>query len=214
MKSGLVILIALILIGGGFGNFLRYVEQKPDRAPDFSPIPIEGGGYFGVERRFSDLSYEILQADTTTLRRYSDQNGNLLWLFIAYFSSQKYGSQIHSPKHCLPGGGWRIDRIEPYRMQLADGHSLMVNRLLISERAQSQVMFYWFRTRSGTLRNEFGLKFDLMKNSLLLRPTDAAIVRLTLSIAPGENIEATTARATRFLDYYLDAINRALPFQD
>jgi EpsI family protein len=212
MKQQAIILAAVILIAGIFGNFLRFVEQMPDQPADFGKIPMSTDGYLAEEHRFSELSYDVLQADTTTLRRYIGPDGESLWLFIAYFSSQKYGSQIHSPKHCLPGGGWLIEHIEPYKLVLDNGPARDINRLIIAEADRKELMFYWFETRGGSIRNEFGLKFDLMKNSLVLRPTDAAIIRLTLAIEPGENIDAATARAVEYFNVFMPSITEALPF--
>ena len=84
----------------------------PEQGPQFDLIPFEKQEYYGTEKRFAETSYEILKADTTTLRIY-DGPSQRFWLFLAYFNSQEYGSQIHSPKHCLPGGGWQILRHEP-----------------------------------------------------------------------------------------------------
>lgn len=210
-RIALIVSIA-IFVAGGFGNYLRFSERRPDRAPDFSQIPLTSETYFGDERRFSEESYEVLQADTTTLRYYRTAGGQSHWLFIAYFSSQKYGSQIHSPKHCLPGGGWVIESLEPYQMQFPDGSTRDVNRLVIAEREKRQLMFYWFETRGGVIRNEFALKWDLMQNSLLLRPTDAAIIRLTVPMERGASLEKTTEAALTFLREFAPAISTSLPF--
>jgi EpsI family protein len=212
MKSKVIIVTVLLLAAGAFGNYLRFSERRPDRQAAFEVIPLESNGYVGQERRFSDESYEILKADTSTLRYYLGPDGERFWLFIAYFKSQRYGSQIHSPKHCLPGGGWRIQQIEPYRLSLPGGVTKEVNRLIIADRDQKQLMFYWFETRGGAIRNEFGLKYDLMRNSLLLRPTDAAIIRLTLPIAHGETIEAATTKAIDYFSAFYPSIAASLPF--
>lgn len=212
MKTGVILVTVLILIGGVAANYLRYVESQPDRPPTFDVIPMQESGYQGEERRFSRQSYEVLKADTSTLRVYSDPGGSPIWMFIGYFESQKYGSQIHSPKHCLPGGGWKITHLESYLLELSDGTSRDVNRVLATERGQHHVMFYWFETRSGSIRSEFGLKWDLMLNSLLGRPTDAAMVRINLSLVGGEDVEAGTARTLAFLETFLPAMERSLPF--
>lgn len=212
MKTKIVILIVLLLVAGAFGNYLRFSENRPDRYASFGVIPLESNGYVGQERRFSELSYEILKADTSTLRYYSGPDGESLWLFIAYFKSQKYGSQIHSPKHCLPGGGWKIQHIESFTLPLPGGITKQVNRLIIAEREQRQLMLYWFETRGGAIRNEFGLKFDLMRNSLLLRPTDAAIIRLTLPIVPGETVKTATDQAIKYFQTFYPSIETSLPF--
>ena len=118
----------VILLGGGAGNYFRYVERLPEHGPDFSRIPYRAGEYDGEERRFSDASYQILQADTSTLRVYHDRAGHRYSLFSAYFASQRYGSQVHSPKHCLPGGGWRIRSLEPFPVELPNRGRHIVNR--------------------------------------------------------------------------------------
>ncbi len=213
MRKIIFISSAIILIGGLIGNSLRFLEQSPERGALFDRIPFQLESYNGTEHWFSETSYEVLQADTSTLRRYVDQRGRSLWLFVAYFSSQKYGSQIHSPKNCLPGGGWKIKSTEPYHLTLHDGSSRMVNRLLIAENNKQQLMIYWFRTRGGNIRDEFELKWDLMKNALMLRPTDAAFIRITLPIE-GNNIEDAMKRSIEFLNQTISAIESALPFEN
>lgn len=212
MTRSILIACALLVIGGSFGNYLRYREAKPDSPPHFESIPYAADPFTGEEKRFEAYSYEILKADTTTLRVYRGGRGEIYWLFVAYFESQKYGSQIHSPKHCLPGGGWRIDLLEPFSLPLPDGGAKVINRLVIAEEEKRELMFYWFETRGGEIRNEFALKWDLMKNSLLLRPTDAAIVRLTTPFLPGENMAAATARGVAFMTTFYSSVEEALPF--
>jgi EpsI family protein len=203
--------LALIVFGGALGLFLRYYEVKADRGPEFTKIPLEFADYIGDERRFSEPTYDILKADTTTLRRYRDSAGNTYWLFIAYFKEQKYGSQIHSPRQCLPGGGWRIDSIDPYSLALSAGLTQPVNLLTIERQAAKQIMFYWFETRSGSIRGEFALKFDLVKNALLFRPTDAGFVRLTVQNADGD-IKSAKELGARFLRELETSLKTALPF--
>ncbi len=200
----------VIVLGGGLGNYLRFMETAPDHPPRFELIPYDVNGYSGVERRFDDRSYDVLGADTTTLRLYRDSTGRACWLFVAYFASQKYGSQMHSPKHCLPGGGWRIERIEPFDLTLPDGSARRIKRLVISLDNRKQAMFYWFQTRGGVITDEFTVKWDLMMNSLKLRPTDAAFVRLTLSAEDG--MEEATDRAVALLRALENPIQSALPF--
>ena len=214
MKRRILIVSLVILLGGICGNYLRFVETELERGPSFGEIPYETSNYTGEEHRFPEPSYKILLADTTTLREYHDNEGNPIWLFIGYFRSQEYGSQIHSPRHCLPGSGWKIRRHEPHVLRLRSGRIKVVNRLVITERQKKHLMFYWFETRSGTIRNEFALKWDLMKNSLLRRPTDAAFIRLNLPVTDSDGIEVATDRAIAFLNELCPAIRQSLPFSN
>lgn len=207
-----IIALVIILILGGFGSYLRSHQTDPDRPADFSLIPLETDKYFGTEHRFEEFAYEVLKADTSTLRQYRDNDGNSFWLFIAYFSSQKYGAQIHSPKHCLPGGGFKIINIEPYTVPLGDGNQLVVNRLLIANERRKELMLYWYETRSGVISKEFGLKLDLMKNSVRLLPTDAAICRITVPLSLNDDFDIATEKALEFIRDIYPSMSDALPF--
>lgn len=212
MKRAAVIAFVIILVGGAAGNSFRFFSANPSSGADFSAVPFDAQGYSGAEHFFDSVSYDVLKADTSTLRYYTDHDGRGYWLFVAYFESQKYGSQIHSPKHCLPGSGWRIESIGPYRFTLPGGAHRDVNRLVITDKVERQLMFYWFETRSGAIRNEFGLKFDLVRNSLTFSPTDAAIVRLTIPLENDDTVDSATQRAMKFLAIFFPDIERALPF--
>ena len=207
-----IVAAAVLMIFGGFGTYLRSHQDTPDRPSDFGLIPYEVGPYFGTEQRFEEYAYEVLKADTTTLRMYRTTEGDLYWLFIAYFSSQKYGAQIHSPKHCLPGGGYRIVSIEPFPLRLADGRTLAINRLLIASDRRKELMFYWYETRGGVITSEYGLKLDLMRNAVMLLPTDAAICRLTMPLDSDGDFNQATDRAVTYLRQIYPSIQTALPF--
>jgi EpsI family protein len=211
MKNRLTIVILIILIGGALGNALRFTEQKPERPAEFSGIPLQYGDYTGVEHQIADFADEILQADVTTLRDYITIEGRRTQLFVAYFGSQKYGSQIHSPKHCLPGGGWKINEAEPYKLNIPGFGSKDINRMIISVGGYKAVMLYWYESRTGSIRDEYGLKIDLVKNSLFFRPTDAAIIRLVVDATDG-NIEAATKFGIGFLGDFYRFIDSSLPF--
>ncbi len=203
--------LAMILIGGVLSIGLRYLRAEPSSGPRFEEIPLELSAYHGTEERFPDYQYDILKADTTTLRRYQDSAGVVYWLFVAYFSSQKYGSQIHSPRHCLPGGGWRIESQEAIMMSSPSGAQLPVNSLVIDRENEKQLMLYWFETRSGAIRSEFALKGDLALNSMRFRPTDAAFVRITVW-SPDSKIETALTAGRAFVRDFDSVIHRSLPF--
>lgn len=208
MKKYLITII-IVLIGGFLGNLLRYNDRIPEHRADFSQIPVSYNGYYGVEQQLQDFAVDVLRADITTLRDYFKDN-HRIQLFIAYFNSQKYGSQIHSPKHCLPGGGWHIDHSEPFDMKIG-GETRTVNMLKISVKEYKAVMFYWFETRSGYIQSEYGLKLDLVKNALLFNPTDAAIVRVTVDASDG-NYDTAIAKGIEFINEFYPSIAKSLPF--
>ncbi len=204
------IVIGLLLVAGALTVMLRYVRVHPERPSDFSVIPLEIDGWDGTEYALSDFTLEVLKATSTTSRRYRRPDGAEASLFIGYFDDQKYGSQIHSPKHCLPGGGWGILESSPHDIEI-NGQEFSVNRVVIGNKKMRQVVYYWFRTRSGVLTNEYALKFDLVLNSVRLRPTDAALIRLVVNVRGPDEAAADTILQD-FLASIHESIENSLPF--
>ena len=202
--------IALLIVSGALSLVLRYVRVQPDRASDFSVIPMESGGWIGKELPLSDFTLEVLKATNIMSRSYTDSRQRRVSFFVGYFEDQKYGSQIHSPRHCLPGGGWGVLDLRPIEIEIK-GNGYTVNRAVIGDKKFRQVVYYWFMTRSGVLTDEYALKFDLVINSLRFRPTDAALIRLITNVRGGDEA-AADATLKDFLLTFHDPLGKSLPF--
>lgn len=211
MKKRHLIAISILILGGLLGNILRFMSLEPGTPPDFAKIPFKLEGYNGTEIFFKQWTYDVLKADTTTCRDYIVPNGMHGELFIAYFRSQKFGRSPHSPKNCLPGSGWRINEISPYQLTIFDDLSIEVNRLVISTPSHSSLMFYWYQTRSGVIRNEYFLLLDKLKNTFLLRADDIALVRFTTTIV-NNDVRLATEQAVQFVTLFYPYIDGSLPF--
>src|SRR5262249_8806269 len=68
---------------------------------------------------------------TTYLSRVYGNGQNNLELLIVYYADQRAGETMHSPEHCLPGGGWGIRRRDTADLAM-DGKTVTVNRYSIS----------------------------------------------------------------------------------
>ena len=210
LKRFLILLVLLVPLGG-LAVLIRTIVVEPDREAQLERIPMDIGLWRGQDLGIGESTAASLQATHALLRAYQHPDGTYLTLFIAYFRDQKYGSQIHSPRHCLPGGGWVVSDLERAPFALGE-RQVTVNRMKISKRQYVDQMFYWFETRSGELASEYALKFDLVRNSLLLRPTDAAMIRLTVNRG-GRSVAECQRLAEEFAGQVVAEIERALPFK-
>ena len=211
MRRQFLIALVVLIVGGTMGNLMRYTERRPDRPAELASIPLVVESYRGREKEFNEVTLEVLNATSSRMVSYSGRSGPSCNLFVAYFISQRFGSGIHSPKHCLPGGGWRIETNEPFVIDVDGGPPITANRLRIAYGNTKNVMLYWYQTRAGAVRDEFGLKYSLFKSSLLMRPTDAAMVRVTVPVEDGDYGQATQ-RALDFLAVMEPHLREALPF--
>jgi len=50
-------------------------------------------------------------------------------LYVAFYASQRKGASVHSPRSCIPGGGWEIQSVEQRSLE----ETFIVNRVLIQK---------------------------------------------------------------------------------
>ncbi|NLI14905.1 MAG: EpsI family protein [candidate division Zixibacteria bacterium] len=175
---------AAIILAGLFSWYLRWVEIKPSGEIDFGVIPLSDGDWSGQVKELSKEETEILRANRTFSATYRTPTSTEVDVFIAYFTSQKYGSSIHSPRNCLPGSGWIIGSIKKTPWTL-ESRSFIINKMIIWREGRRFMVYYWYLTRNGEIDSELGLKFDLIKNSLLGKATDGALIRITAPLGAG-----------------------------
>jgi EpsI family protein len=141
-------------------------------------------------------------------------------LWIAYYDSQTQGVSAHSPRACLPGGGWRIESIEEHVVPdvRVDGGSLRVNRAVIAMGEQRQLVYYWFAQRGRNVTNEFAVKWYIFRDGLLMNRSDGALVRITTYVGDADQLPVADARLHKFvrdsdpkLSYFLPG--ESVPFK-
>jgi EpsI family protein len=121
-------------------------------------------------------------------------------LWIAYYSTQEIGEAIHSPRICIPAGGWRISEIQPVTLSTGDGAApLNVNRAIIQKGHDKALVYYWFQGRGRSEASEFAVKLHLMSDAMIRQRTDGALVRLVTPILENEQPAASEQRLQSFL---------------
>lgn len=120
-------------------------------------------------------------------------------LYVAWYESQRTGASPHSPRVCIPGGGWEIASLRrrelPFSMR---GEPLRYNRAIIRKGQEQQLVYYWFQQRGRAIANEYVMKWYLFRDAVLDRRSDGALVRLVTPVLPGESLETADERLTRF----------------
>lgn len=211
-KMAVGLALVLCLLAGTSGYALRWKRATPTELPvKFEQLPMRLSDFGGTEERFSPETYEVLGADTTMLRRYVGPSGEVVWLFVAYYGSQNFGEQIHSPRNCLPGGGWTIETSEQVPLSFPDRGEVTANRLFIESGGSQQVMYYFFVTRLGSVASEYKLKLDLARAALAFEPRDALFVRVSSSVTEA-GPDAADASCRQLLAEGMPMLSRGLPF--
>ncbi|MEJ1489864.1 MAG: VPLPA-CTERM-specific exosortase XrtD [Candidatus Sedimenticola sp. (ex Thyasira tokunagai)] len=173
-------------------------ELKPGRQ-DFSSFPLEQKGWSGVTSELKPNVERKLQVDDYLLADFRKEREIPINLYLAYYASQRKGVSPHSPRVCIPGGGWRISGLDEMSIPVGDGESISVNRLIIQKNDVKQLVYYWFQQRGRKIANEYWMKWYLLWDSITMNRTDGALVRFTTFIPPGSDVAISEGKLLEFI---------------
>src|SRR3569623_1364542 len=176
-------------------------------------VPSELGGWQGRLQRLEQIYIDALKFDDYLLGNYANRNGTTVNLYAAYYDSQRKGESVHSPRSCIPGGGWEIVDIVtwPVNGVQVGGKTLQANRELIQKGETRQLVYYWFQQRGRVITNEYLVKWYLFWDALTRNRSDGSLIRLTTMLAPGEELAAGDGRLADFADVAVPRLHSFIP---
>jgi exosortase D (VPLPA-CTERM-specific) len=191
-----------VLLAGIAASSL-YVQERENVIPDrriFAEFPLKIADWKGVTGTLEENILESLKTEDYIISDYANENGGSVNFYVAYYADQAAGSAAHSPRACIPGGGWLITELSVKTLDGVrfEGKPLKVNRLLIKKGDYTQVVYYWFQQRGRDITNEWLVKWFLFWDAMTRNRTDGALVRLTASVNPGEDEAAADALLVEF----------------
>jgi exosortase D (VPLPA-CTERM-specific) len=196
------------------------LELMPDRE-DLIPgrqmltgFPGQIGEWKGKADKMEQIFQSKLNFDDYLMADYNTAGGDeFVNLYIGYYAVQRADKVPHSPKACIPGGGWAIRNMS--RLILDDvkvsGQPLLVNRLQIEKGDYKQIVYYWFQQRGRVVANEYMVKLYLLWDSITRRRTDGALVRLTTFVEPGQDPVEADARLQKFARHISGVLPAYIP---
>lgn len=202
--------VGLVLLGAAVAGALAVsgrVEEIPQRA-GFEAFPLTLDGWRGHTERLDAIVLDELKLDDYLMADYRNDAAEAVNFYVAYYGSQRSGASAHSPRSCLPGGGWRIE--SHTKVHIEPG-AIPVNRFVIRKGEYRQLVYYWFKQRDRIVTNEFAVKWYLLWDALTRNRTDGALVRLTTLMQPGEDIERGDARLRAFAALAVPRLEEHVP---
>jgi len=187
-------------------------ELVPVRQP-LKAFPQQLGEWTGTDVAIPQDVLDVLGQGDFLLRVYQDDSGRSpeVDLFLAYFSSQRAGDTIHSPKNCLPGAGW--SPIEASRISISSpGRApFPANRYIIAKGAERQLVLYWYWAHDRAVASEYWAKFYLVADSIRMNRSDGSLVRVTTPLRSGESTDAALDRLLAFAGKVVPVLNGFVP---
>lgn len=190
----------------------RSAEIIPSRTT-FVEFPMQLGEWRGRRDTLDGVYSDALKLDDYLLADYVGHSGHAVNLYIAYYNSQRKGEAVHSPRSCLPGGGWQLRDFNQRTLIDVEinGQPLRVNRTLIELGDQRQLVYYWFEQRGRVVTNEFAVKWFLFWDALTRNRTDGALVRLITALPPSSDEVDADRRLVSLAEQVAPMLKRFVP---
>ncbi|MEE9424426.1 MAG: VPLPA-CTERM-specific exosortase XrtD [Methylococcales bacterium] len=209
LTRGVAIGVMLVVCGVTVAAIDDREEIKPERRY-FMDFPARIDPWHGKRTIMEKKYRDILKFDDYIMADFSDRIHPPVNLYVAYYESQRKGSSIHSPRSCIPGGGWQIQSVTNKTLDV-NGHPVETNRVLIQKGKTRQLVYYWFDQRGRNLTNEYLVKWFLFWDALTRNRTDGALVRFTTVISGAEKLESAENRLIQFMQTATPLLDDYIP---
>lgn len=157
---------------------------------------------------FNARVLEVLKPTDYLYRSYKDPAGNRVTLYLGYHSGGPGSGPIHSPKQCLPGGGW-FELSEVKRTIQVFGKQLPFVQAVYQNDDQKEMFFYFFHVKGQVLTDEYSLKIAEIANSIFHNRRDSAFIRISIPIQ--DDLTDAAEVGDRFLASIYPQIASVLP---
>jgi EpsI family protein len=93
----------------------------------------------------------------------------------------------------LPGAGWTLSQPDKVTIALPDGSSFIANKYVIQNGEYKSLMVYWYQGRGRAIASEYWGKVYTVIDSVRLRRSDGAMVRVTVPLGDTEDVALAAA---------------------
>ncbi|HMY37778.1 MAG TPA: VPLPA-CTERM-specific exosortase XrtD [Marinagarivorans sp.] len=208
-----VIACALALVVSAVAYFTPEAGLKTISRAPFSSFELELGHWSGVRAPIEQRYIDELKFDDYLSVDYKNNHQDAINLYVAFYNSQSAGQSAHSPRSCIPAGGWEIQNAATINLPnvKSPGVDLEINRLQVKKGDTRLMVYYFFNQRHRHLTNEFLVKWYLMWDAITLHRKDGALVRISFVTDRNTTLEQADQRAIDFLTLAYPKLNRHIP---
>jgi len=208
MKTSRFLILYLLLFFAAAYVYARTEVAVPVSQPlDLFPQRVADWMMTG-QARFDERTLAVLLPSDYLSRSYRSADGGQVSLYIGYHDGGPQSGPIHSPRQCLPGSGWSRLKDEVRELEI-DGKTISYVNAIYQKETEKQMFLYWFQVRDAILTDEYALKIEQIKNSVVANRRDSAFIRLSLMATDSESESAQLGE--KFIRDFYPEIRAALP---
>ena len=189
------VLLVLILVAGGLVNAWSYLGEAHVDRKELKNFPQTIGAWqkTGNDQVIDQETMKVLRASDYLSRDFRKPDGQVANLYVGYYATQRTGATYHSPLNCLPGSGWTLSEPAKATIALPDGTNFVANKYIVQNGEHRNLMVYWYQGRGRNVASEYWGKIYTVFDSVRLRRSDGAMVRVIVPIQKSEAVAEQSA---------------------
>lgn len=204
-------LVVMLLVTVVMATVLVVRSESLPQREALANFPLTLGNWSAREYRLPQETENVAGASEYYFGDFLSRKDGFVNLYISFYETQLKGQIPHSPKVCIPGGGWRIDSIKKINLKTRNGELFEANRLVISKGSHRQLTYYWLKQGERMYSQEWLARLDLVRSSLFRNRTDGALIRMVTEIEPEQSEQVAEDRLLEFSRLLLDTLPRFVP---
>ncbi len=175
----IIILLSLFIITFFLLQDVAGVKRTPIKKP-LAQFPVIIGEWQAISsRQSSDQVINLLGVDDYIEYNYATEQGKQVNFYAAFYEVVGNGRGYHSPKNCIPGGGWGIEAVNTITITPeGKNEPVTIAEMVIRNRNEYQIVYYWFQNRGRIIASEYWEKIYLVLDAIFKKRRDGTFVRL------------------------------------
>lgn len=155
---------------------------------------------------------KLLGVDDYIQYNYVDKVQDRVNFYAGYYGAVGVSGSYHSPKNCLPGGGWGIESVKRIVLNVGVGGKKQstVSQMVIRNGKDLQVVLYWYQNRGRIISSEYMEKVYLVVDAILKGRRDGTFVRI-MAVDTDGDLQATEKRVYQFAETVMPLLENYLP---
>ena len=189
--------LLLALLGVGAISWLLLLRAPVVvEAERLAGIPRDLRGWTGRDVPIADNVATMLDADFHVQRTYRHPVGELVWLYVGYYGSERGGRPQHTPWTCYPSNGWRI--VDARVVDPGPG-GRKANELIVEKDGAYRLVHFWYRSRHvPSMLGELDQIWGRLLSRIRYGTADGSLVRLSTPLPDSSDPGVARAQLLSF----------------
>lgn len=213
-KPRLSLLWALVIVMAATAIVTTMLAVRTEKTPErdsLNHFPVTVGEWIAHEYRLPQETEGVAGASEYYIGDFTARDNGSVNLYVSFYETQLHGQIPHSPKVCIPGGGWQIESMRKIVLHDRRGQPFEANRLVIAKGGHRQLTYYWLKQGERMYSQEWRARLDLIRISLFENRTDGALVRVVTEIDPQGVESEADRRLQKFSGALISVLSGYIP---